>query len=59
MSFQFLPAGSPVTTSFCINTGLTLTASFVPPTASLAGYALNNYGPTGSSFLTVSSSGLV
>lgn len=58
MTIRFVPAGLPISTSFSKNALFAETATSLPATASNVGYALFNYGPTGSAFLTVQSVGL-
>lgn len=58
MSIQFFPLGIPFSSSFAVNAGITFstpTAGF-PTTTSLAEFSINNIGPTGSNFLTISGS---
>lgn len=53
-NFTFLPAGAPISTSFAVSASTALSVSSYPTTASFAGFASTNYGPTGSRAVTAS-----
>jgi len=59
MTIIFYPLGLAVTSSFALKAETTVSASNLPVSASIAQYALNLIGPTGSQYATVSASGLV
>ena len=55
MSITFFPVGLPFSSSRSVSASLTLSTAVggFPTTASLAEFAVNNPGPTGSAFVTV------
>lgn len=61
MSFAFIPAGLPLTSSYAINALYAVTTSLAgaPVTASFVDYVMNHIGPTGSAYTIVSSSTIV
>jgi len=58
MSISFYPVGLFTTNSFAEKAQTTVSASNLPVSASIAQYALNLIGPTGSQYTIVSASGL-
>lgn len=58
MDFDFTPSGAPISSSFSISSSLTsrTSAAGFPSTASLAGFASNNYGPQGPPYAIASGS---
>lgn len=56
MSFNFIPLGVPISSSFAISASVATNVNTLPETASLAGYSLGNPGPTGSHFVSVTGS---
>lgn len=59
MSIQFIPLGSPVSSSFTISASITLTSTNTPVTAAFAAHALSLQGPVGGAGVVTASLALI
>lgn len=59
MSIQFIPLGSPTSSSFAISASIAIASTNTPTTAALAAHAVNLQGPPGVAGITVAAISLV